>query len=307
MKEIKSISSPQLSSSKYGSDVNEVIKNIDENFKILSNRDFVKGDKGNSINTKTIEVILDSSIINGLKRAVKNQFGDNVPKQIDGIDVMDWFNDPGSITLIYETNNSGEVLISSLPYVFKDKRFINLSKASNVENYDNETDYSCVIYYNGSEFIAVQEFPTLYFDKEQGCFCWKINGVETGLEAVGPKGEDGAPGTFKIVRAQKWDTNDENIYVVTHVMHENLFVESFEGEAQVSICYSYGVKPGISVMVLVEDGEENKTYISEVSAKKGESVTYNAITVMCSDKNIISTVEPMTNNEVEELCNRYLG
>ena len=324
MKEIKPISSPLLNSTNYGSNINEVIRNIDDNFTILSNRDFVKGDKGNSINVQTVNVIEEPSILNGLKNAVKRQFN-NTPKKIDNIDVMDWFDDPGTITLIFEKNDSEEILISSLPYVFKDKRFSNIANASNVENYDNETDYSCAIYYNNSEFIAVQEFPTLYFDAEQGCFCWKINGVETGLEATGPKGENGENGVFKIVKAEPRNPNidlgetvTEDIYTITAVMSGTSIISAQVGEDQESICNAHGIHggyykddgtfvSGTSVMVLVDKGGVNETYLSEVERKRGNSVTYNAMVVKCSMENMISQLEVMSNDELVQRCNDFFN
>lgn len=52
--EIKKIVAPSLSSSSYGKDLNECFNNINENFKILSNHDFIKGDQGQNIYTEKI-------------------------------------------------------------------------------------------------------------------------------------------------------------------------------------------------------------------------------------------------------------
>lgn len=49
--ELKEIKAPSLSSSSYGSDLQQCFENIDKNFKILSNHDFIQGAQGKSLYT----------------------------------------------------------------------------------------------------------------------------------------------------------------------------------------------------------------------------------------------------------------
>lgn len=325
MNELKEIKVPLLNDSGYGANINEVIQNINENFKILSNRDFVKGDKGNSLITRTINLSTNDEILNGLKQAVSNQYFNNPikPKDINGVNIFDWFKNPGNITLMYELVDGEEVIISATPYVFKDLRFEQLYKSINTQDYDKETDYSCVIYYNNGEFVAIQEFPTLYYDSDNNCFSWKINGVVTGLEAMGPRGFAGKDGVFKIVKVIDEAVGVDE-YKISHVLHGGNFINvngstidardehgniiydsnnnPIKLSGQVEICKYYGVTPGISVMVLKED---NTTYMSSVYKTEGESQIDEQLIVYCGEDNLICEIEPMSGQEVRSICDEY--
>lgn len=326
MNELKEIKAPLLNDSGYGANIHEMIQAINDNFKILSNHDFIKGDKGNSLITKTVDLKSNTTILNMLKSAVTNQYFNNPikPKNINGTNILKWFDNPGDITLIYEIIDGEEVLASSMPYVFKDLRFEQIYKSINVNEYDEETDYSCVIYYNGSSFIAIQEFPTLYYDSSNNCFSWKINGVNTGLEAMGPRGFAGKDGVFKIVKVAAMPDKDLQ-YKIEYILHGNNFINVNEGviyatdekgnpifdsngnyielSNQIEVCKYYGIIPGISVMVLMEN---NTTYISEVFEDEGLDSTETKLYVHCSADNRICEIETMSYNDIKGLCEKYL-
>lgn len=326
MKELVDIKAPLLTSTEYGKDVNQVMQNIDDNFKILSNRDFVKGDKGNSVRIQTVELSSNPTLLNELKLAVSSQYSSNQrqPKTIDGKSVMDWFKNPGSITLVYETIDGVDNIISSMPYVFKDLRFQNLANATNKQDYDNETDYSCVIYYDQTEFKFVQEFPTLYYDPVLGDFSWKINGVETGLEAMGPQGPAGKDGVFKIVIVDN-NAISPDTYLISKIMYGSTFIDATAGAIEITtengsiiledhaeICKYYGITPGISVMVLKPEFEDtinyiNNTYISDVYEEESTGTMSKQMVVHCSEYNKICEVEPISNADIDSLCEQILG
>lgn len=326
MKELINIQPPLLNDVAYGSSLNDVVNNINENFKILANRDFVKGDKGDSMITKTIDLSTNESILNQLKRAVSNQYYDNPikPKPINGIDVFKWFDNPGHITLVYEIIDGEEVIVSSMPYIFKDLRFNELYKSIDNIDYDEETDYSCAIYYQQGDFVAVQEFPTIYYDANSGQFSWKLNGVKTGLEAMGPQGKPGKDGVFKIVKVLDYAVGPD-VYKIDSILYGKNIISVNDGTEQavkpngevildgngnptiisnqIDICKYYGITEGISVMVIKDDN----TYISEVWVEENTSNFGQMLVVRCADDNMICEVEAMSKQEVLEMCETYLG
>ena len=335
MRDLKKITSPSLTISDYGENISQVFNNINENFRILGNRDFVKGEKGNSIYVKTIDVSNDIQLLNSLKSAVSKQY-EYEPSNINGYSVLSWFDSsihnnpgPGSITLIYENIDGTDQLISSLPYIFKDLRFEYISEVIDKKVYDDEVDYSCVIYYDfkSGEFVTVQNFPTIYYDKVLGDFSWKINGVATGLPAMGPKGDKGQNGVFKIVRVNK-NAIDKDVYQISHILNKNAWVDvtqgaiEMEGESGTTViidnhadlCKNFGVDEGIPVMVLKPEYDYNDinhinlTYISETYKDEyPNDISKSRMVVRLTSENEICEVVPIPNKEIVSLCESYLG
>lgn len=302
MKELKNITAPSLGSAQYGSQINDVMANIDENFKIIGNHDFVKGDRGDSIHLSNIYIKNDPQILEGVKYAIQSQWGSKTINSINGVGIWDWFERDSKITLIYQEVDGKDVLVSSLPYIFRDVRF----EKSDIM-LDDETDWSCVVYYENGQWTTVQEFPTLYF--EDG-FKWKINGVKTGLDAQGPRGEKGENGTLKIVRvtpSQDKTYMIEKLLVGTANGYEEITCNQTmtDGDkilSPIEVCARYDLKVGQSVIAMVLDGTSNKTYLSPVFETAGPD-GYNILAVYCDNSNHILGVEPI--NDVKELCDKY--
>lgn len=307
MNELKTIKAPNLNSVQYGNDINDVMDNINHNFNILSNYDFVKGERGNSIHISTLNLKNRSDILSQLKDAVLSQYEGNTPKTIGGISVLDFFENPGSISLIYEEVDGMDKLISSLPYTFKDLRFQNMN-GGNIKQYDNEIDYSCIITYNGGEFVPLQVFPTIYYDAAVGTFCWIINGNKTGLEAQGPRGFEGKAGVFKTVSVVK-DGNSESIYKISSILYNGSWVNtdtSLEGYDHAKVCEKYGVTAGTPVMAIIEDADHNNTiYLSETYVDADETTGSNSMLVLCNNLNRIFDVRPIQN--VTGICEEVWG
>lgn len=308
MKILKDIKNPKLNSPSFGESIKDVFTNIDDNFKILGNRDFVKGDKGNSIKTKTLDLSLKQNepILNGLKIAVASQFTFQ-PKDINGCSIYKWFDNPGYITLIYEEVDEVDQVISSLPYVFKDLRWEEMKNVKK-EEYYNETDYSCAIYYDQGAFVPVQEFPTLYYDSAIGDFSWKINGVETGLAATGPQGIPGKDGNFKVVLAG--ERKGENAYKIQEILYKGAWysvinnISNENGEIianHADICKFYGVNEGTPVMVLKNDNSINYAYISESYIEEGGNTVETEMLVKLDYHNEISAVGIIDDEEIDSM------
>ena len=72
---LKSIVARSLTQPGYGRGIDNQFKAIDENFKILGNRDFVKGDRGYSVRSNTIYLSTWSNIGEGQKQLILTKYG----------------------------------------------------------------------------------------------------------------------------------------------------------------------------------------------------------------------------------------
>ena len=62
---LETISAPALSSSNYGQDIENVFANIDKNFKVVANHDFIKGENGEYLVGYNYEFDLNGNLILG--------------------------------------------------------------------------------------------------------------------------------------------------------------------------------------------------------------------------------------------------
>ncbi|MBR5297286.1 MAG: hypothetical protein IKU29_05380, partial [Parabacteroides sp.] len=167
---------------------------------------------------------LTPDIIELFKTAIREEF-QNGMDNMNGVSVYEQFNsNPGSIVLIFEVGEEGDKLISSLPYTFHDYRFTKANQDLSI--YSDQTDCSCILVYNEGKFEVLQVYPTIYYNKEKGDFCWSINGIRTSLVAQGPVGEDGKPGVPKLVTISD-HVNDSSLYVIEQIMYNGEWVDTY--------------------------------------------------------------------------------
>lgn len=217
---IYDINEIQLGNAEVGENINNRFKSIHDNFQKIISSEYLKGVKGDSIHTKDIyfdpkeNTDLDENdqkLLAEITGAFKTLIKDNNENITD-----DRIELTGKVTLIYEAkNNPNEepVIISSLPYVFKDKKFNDQISEINDNNHIYFTDLSCIICYQDNNWVKINSLPTLYYDKEQKDFCWKVNGDETGLLAKGLKGDQGTSGAGLYLALHKdVSTTDNNVY-----------------------------------------------------------------------------------------------
>ena len=216
---------PQLGDAAYGQGINELVNNINSNFQKIITAEFLRGPEGRSIELHTYPVTTDpdnnnetycveifNAVIEGLDEDV---YAGLTPDSVKG-NVVD---ENGrevipNISLIYETNGSETSLISSLPFVYTDPRFYDLNNED--IDFEDIEDCSCIVQYSDGAFRRVSTFPTLYYDANVSQFCWKLNGVRTGLISRGPKGEPGNNGHIYIVKVDNSvNTGVQNKYKVT--------------------------------------------------------------------------------------------
>jgi hypothetical protein len=62
--DLKKIIAPKLNQAGYGANLGQVFDNIDTNFKIIGNKDFVKGDRGFSLKSVQKRLLADSDTFN---------------------------------------------------------------------------------------------------------------------------------------------------------------------------------------------------------------------------------------------------
>ena len=215
---------PSLNDVTYGETIARNFEIINDNFKRLSSIDFIKGSPGTSVFIEEIDLLEEASWRDALKAsiiAMEEKLGgtNEIDNENTRFSILD--KNPGKLYMIYEQTPelNDKKYISSLPYVFLDGRFANKKLTEKADQYAEEyskmVDYSCVLNFSTNsegdgEFIVLQNFPTLYYDRDLG-FCWNVNGQETGISAQGPKGIDGNDGELFIVKA---DEND-NFKVVS--------------------------------------------------------------------------------------------
>jgi hypothetical protein len=257
---------PELNSPDYATKLNGIFDNIIKNFNILANKEFVKGETGESVEIKSIDLSLDNveakNYRNLIKRAIVDAADDetvdtiNEDTSVGGIKLFDLFDaNPGVLHLIVSKHDANEQnVVSSLYYVFHDARY-NSPNIGKIDDsaYTNITDLSCILVYDNtsnddskSKFKKLSNaFPTLYYESGVG-LCWKINGADTGLPVRGLTGRDGKNAILNIVKCDEINVSDKNqvsgIVSYIHDKYEGYItkdsfnadeLESFDGQSAV--------------------------------------------------------------------------
>lgn len=226
--ELTKIIAPELIDSNYANSLEVVFNNINDNFIKLANREFVKGERGNTVEIKSIELYSNGSfteIGQKLKTTIESLASDNEKSDIknklgETIGLWDYFkSSPEKIQMIYNFSDN-ETLdeskpVSSLYYIFLDGRYA--TKNIDESQYTNIKDLSCIAVYGYDEEvqdytfkILSNAFPTMYYEEGLG-LCWKINGNFTGIPVKGLKGENGEDSRLYIVKCNTINSNETRI------------------------------------------------------------------------------------------------
>lgn len=232
--ELNNITIPPLDSVEFGSGLSDVFANINQNFIRLAHRDFVKGESGDAVKIIPMSIVDENGEFNELGQKIQECISglSTLQDKADQANVIDnsgniitiWDsikNNSGSIYMIYNVPNDVSINnltpVGSLPYVFLDGRFAtnNIGRTISQDEYDNLTDFSCLLVYENGRFNALSNaFPTIYFDGTLG-LCWKINGHNTGIPVQGMPGKNGENATMYMVRCNA-DNESNNAYVKKH-------------------------------------------------------------------------------------------
>ena len=293
---MQKISAPSLGSALYGKNIQDLMVNIDNNFTEILDGGFSKGERGDSVKVVRINLSENtpetSAIIEAMKLALRNEFAlrNDTPGQINKIDVFDHFNNPGYISFICTEDGTK---LSSLPYIFKDMRFETMGKFDSKNDllmYENQIDYSCVLYYVDGTYNITHEFPTLYYDNG---FKWKINGNFTGLIAQGPQGLMGESEKINIVMVNRMGGEATTCKIVS-VLHEGEYKSVIDSNNHEHECSKYGVNINSAVIAVLDEDGSHASYICDVY-KLGEEMVVN-----CISKNIILTTTILTENDIKK-------
>lgn len=120
------------------------------------------------------------------------------------------------ITDNYSDDNVGEFAGCPMPYIFFDKRFYSDTTIDdkNLAEYDSIVDTTCMVQLTGYDstgepiYEMIKTLPSVYFDSDQGAFCWMFGGQKTGIIAQGPAGRDGINAVTHIFQANSASTGE---------------------------------------------------------------------------------------------------
>lgn len=216
------IEAPKLESSDYGKNIEEQFNNIDNNFKLISNKDFVKGDSGNSLYIENVKITKDGKGIEGelykaLKTAIEKTFDSDSKGTLNSVGDYSW---DDAITQVSETDEevgegedkksgiyapiivsenktTGEVeyICAASPVMLFDNRF-NKDAIETVDSsyYEDRVDVTSILNFkkDGDDNWVCElnlSYPRLQY--KDGSFCWVINNENTIVKSTGIKGDQG--------------------------------------------------------------------------------------------------------------------
>jgi hypothetical protein len=198
---LETISAPGLSSSNYGKDIEDVFSNIDKNFKVVANHDFIKGENGDTIEVEYIKLNkidegIGKELYNALKSALFTGDPTETPKSVDSYN-WDWDINNYIVPLVKIVNiNKEEYISSATPILFIDYRFSsNVLASVPQDSYIDITNLSCIVNfkYSNNEWICEidNSFPRIQYNTDKKYFEWLLNNNGTTICATGIKGDKG--------------------------------------------------------------------------------------------------------------------
>ena len=215
------ITAPTLGSATFATDLREVFQNIDDNFKKIVSAPYLEGQEGNSVESYDMPILEDGELTDFGKEMMRTILGDESISTIqDIIDNPDYNSVGPAQHTVYEcivsnptmkvlrvvdpdTNELERWICSAEYYYFVDMRLEDLGNCEYPSTQTRFIDYSCLVFAewdgNNWSFTKGNMVPTLYYSSEQSCFCWKVNGMETGIRAQGVKGDAGRPPKAAVV------------------------------------------------------------------------------------------------------------
>ena len=250
--DIHEIKAPGLNESDYGTNIDEQFKNIDNNFRIIGNYDFIKGQPGDGVKIENVKIVADDSskeIGSLLYKALKTAVESFANKSSDTSVALNYigeadekkgerFNWDDSITendfyvpiIIHENkvNNTKEYICSAGVVCFFDNRFSATAlKQPNLYN-NNIVDVTSLLNFKkkaNDEWVCDLNlsFPRLKFKDES--FYWVINDQETSIKATGLKGDRGSNGTMVIGRTEYIDKTNSKTEVPVELLVDGKWVD----------------------------------------------------------------------------------
>ena len=285
---------PELTSAEFASGLQNAFININKNFALLANTDFVKGESGESVKIQDNSFFNEDGSINTLGLKLKACIENGVSDELIDIHYTDengimhtisvWDNftpdTAGTIQMIYSqvNDNTSPSPVSSLYYVFLDARYANnvigtiTRDDEHALQYANLKDMSCILVYDKDVSVTIKQdgnnytvkggfkilanaFPTVYYESGVG-LCWKINGANTGIPVQGLPGRDGKNAITSIVKCSNVGKSEYNIIFgeVTHI-HNN-----FNGYQSINSIDDITKYNNNAALVLVTESSTNNEF-----------------------------------------------
>lgn len=226
--ELNEVRSPLLNPD-FGNGLEKQFENIDANFKKIATAEYLRGRSGTTTHCVTVKLddspdmigvnykngnpIQPGSLTNKLLTAI---YGDNLNPEIE----MEFIGHNYELIIFIEDDNQGHKrAVSSMPFIYHDPELVDLLNDKDYQEQDFQ-DNSGIFLFNGDDFEKATSYPTLYYNKEIGEFCWIINGTETELIARGPQGAPGQNGTCLVVQIGKMiDVKTEDGQITTPFLY----------------------------------------------------------------------------------------
>lgn len=222
--ELNEVKSPLLNPN-FGNGLEEQFENIDANFKKIASAEYLRGRSGTTTHCFTIKLNRDDNGDTGIWYKNNDEAGQSVSvtptnilnklEQAVGqtieptIDEQGNVNYPELILFVEDDNQGHKRTVSSMPFIYHDPELVDLLNNKDYQGQDFQ-DNSGIFLFDGDDFEKATSYPTLYYNKEIGEFCWIINGTETELVARGPQGTPGQNGMCLVVQIEVMLDNNTN-------------------------------------------------------------------------------------------------
>lgn len=226
------IVAPAITDVKYAEGMADAFDKINDNFKKIASLPFLQGVQGDSYQLEEYSIWEDDNMGNWIltedgKVLLNSIFGrdvtvdgnyfeeikSNIGEELDGVSPIDFFGSgsgkPLHNTLYFyvikdDANNVIEKQLGQF-YYFIDARLKNIGKVYGDETLSVFNDYTGFYQYRynpksyDQKYLRIDILPSIYYDRDKNDLCWKFNGNETGISAIGIEGQSGKDADLSIV------------------------------------------------------------------------------------------------------------
>ena len=239
---LKQITAPDLNDPSFASQLEQAFQNIEDNFQRIVSAPYLQGQEGSSVVAVDEPIVeTDGDTLTPFGRGVINCIFEDTKhvfftlSEIDriippvsyvadrGAKASDYLVKHPTMKCLYTYNTNADEIETPICgaeyYLYVDERIQDLNMNANNADQADFVDYTCIIFAqyvdNKWVFSKGTQVPTLYYNRSENRFCWRVNGIDTGIYAQGIKGEQGNPPVSAIVygNVEKSDDNTTTIIV----------------------------------------------------------------------------------------------
>lgn len=299
------IVAPSIGETDYANKMATAFTNINDNFKKIASLPFLQGVAGdsyqliefkiwdldetvseNAVNAQLTKegAVLLNSIFNTDKFIENRSLGDYIDeyKLLRGISPLQSFISNGKLinnTLYFYAiiDDSNEIIEDSKHlgqyFYFIDGRINTIGDVYTNSKNDltSFVDYTGFFQYDPSTkaYYKVEILPTLYYDRDKNDICWKFNGAETGISAIGVSGADGKNAKFQYVKTQNVNSALNNSAGISYVFNVNTSNTTDYWETPTDINLSEGL-----AIVCITDNDNIKHAFGEIRKEGANWIAY---------------------------------